>query len=166
MGLDMYLNVRKYVSQHDRKSETESSEFKTLIYMSGLEGLTKYSQFGGVEISYPVGYWRKANAIHGWFINNCAEGEDNCEPVGVSRSDLQLLLTACKEVMAETDPDEKKDKADDVGLTPTEGFFFGGYQMDEYYDADLNGTIEMLEHLLGLIPEDSLGFDFVYQASW
>jgi hypothetical protein len=166
MGLDMYLNVRKYVSSIDRKSETVSPEFKTLIDMSGLEGLTKYSQFGGISVSYPIGYWRKANAIHGWFVNNLADGLDECQEIYASRDHLKLLLIACKEVLAETDPDEKKDKADDVGLTPTEGFFFGGYELDEYYDADLKYTIEMLEHLLGLIPEDSLGFEFVYQASW
>jgi hypothetical protein len=168
MGLDMYLNARKYVSQvkYVDGDKIPVEDFSTLVDMSGLEGLTKYSLFGGVEISYPVAQWRKANAIHGWFVNNLADGLDECQPIEASRDHLKLLLTACKEVLAETDPEEKSDKADDVGLTPTEGFFFGGYQLDEYYDTDLKYTIEMLEHVMSLIGEDEYDWGFTYQASW
>ena len=169
MGLDMYLSTRKYVSQYNYnkgESRTEVPEFATLVNMSGLEGLTKYSQFAGIHVSYPVGYWRKANAIHGWFVNNLADGLDECQEIPCTYDHLKLLLTACKEVLAEKDPEEKSDKADDVGLTPTEGFFFGGYQLDEYYDADLKYTVEMIEHIFSLIPEDDYNWQFIYQASW
>jgi hypothetical protein len=168
MGLDMYLNARKYVSQvkYVDGDKIPVEDFSTLVDMSGVEGLTKYSLFGGVEISYPIAQWRKANAIHGWFVNNLADGLDECQPIEASRDHLKLLLTACKEVLAEKGLEEKKDKADDVGLTPTEGFFFGGYELDEYYDADLKYTVEMLEHILTLIPEDNYDWGFTYQASW
>jgi hypothetical protein len=166
MGLDMYLNVNKYVSSMDRKSHTVSSEFKTLVDMSGLDGITKYSEFGGVEISYPVAYWRKANAIHGWIVNTLAGGVDECQEIHVPRNALVDLLAACKVVMSVSVGESKQDLADEVGLMPTEGFFFGGYQLDEYYDEQLKYTIDMLEHVLGLIPEDSFYYDFTYQASW
>jgi hypothetical protein len=168
MGLDMYLNARKYVSQvkYVDGDKIPVEDFSTLVDMSGLEGLTKYSLFGGVEISYPVAQWRKANAIHGWFVNNLAGGVDECQPIEASRDHLKLLLTACKEVLAETDEDEKAAKADDVGLSPTSGFFFGTYELDEYYDADLKYTIEMLEHVMSLIGEDDYDWGFTYQASW
>jgi len=168
MGLDMYLNVRKYVSKYNYKDESRNlnENFQTLAEMSGLNDLTKYSLHGGVEISYPIAQWRKANAIHGWFVNNLAGGVDECQPIEVSRDHLKLLLSACKEVLAETDEDEKTAKADDVGLSPTSGFFFGTYEIDEYYDAELKYTIEMLEHVLSLIPEDSYDWGFTYQASW
>ena len=47
MGLDMYLSTRKYVSQYDYKDgEREINEnFSTLVNLSGVEGLTKYSEF-------------------------------------------------------------------------------------------------------------------------
>ena len=38
-----------------------------------------------------IAYWRKANAIHGWFIRNCADGVDECQPIAVSRNDLTAL---------------------------------------------------------------------------
>ena len=168
MGLDMYLSARKYVGRNDysdRQNVKVSSDFNIMVDLAP-EGLTKYSDFGGISVSYPVGYWRKANAIHGWFVNNLADGLDECQEIPCTYDHLKLLLTACKEVLAETDPEEKSDKADDVGLTPTEGFFFGGYELDEYYDADLKYTVEMIEHIFSLIPEDDYNWQFIYQASW
>ena len=168
MGLDMYLHVRKYVSKYKYNDgeRTDVPEFSTLADMSGIDNLSKYSGFAGIEVSYPVAQWRKANGVHNWFVNNLANGDDNCEPVFCSRSDLNLLLDACKKVLAETEPDEKTAIAEDVGLEPTPGFFFGSTEIDEWYDADLKYTVEMLEHLLSVIPEDSYDWSFVYQASW
>ena len=168
MGLDMYLNARKYVSQYNYKSEsrTEVPEFSTLVNMSGLEGLTKYSQFAGISVSYPIGYWRKANAIHGWFVNTLAGGVDECQEIHVPRVALVDLLAACKAVLSVSAGVSKQDVADEFGLNPTRGFFFGGYELDEYYDADLKYTIEMIENILTLIPADNYDWEFTYQASW
>ena len=30
------------------------------------------------ETHEEVGYWRKANAIHGWFVRNVQNGKDDC----------------------------------------------------------------------------------------
>ena len=38
-----------------------------------------------------IAYWRKANAIHGWFVRNCADGVDECQPIAVSREALNHL---------------------------------------------------------------------------
>jgi hypothetical protein len=56
--------------------------------------------------------------------------------------------------------------AADHGLEPIEGFFFGGKDIDEWYIESLKYTVEMIDNVLSSIPEDSYGFDFVYQASW
>lgn len=45
-----------------------------------------------------VGYWRKANQIHNWFVENVQNGVDDCERYEVSEDDLQKLLTICKKV--------------------------------------------------------------------
>jgi hypothetical protein len=161
MGLDMYLNARKYVSRYDYKGQdrTEVADFSTLADMSGVEGLTKYSDFGGIEVSYPVGYWRKANAIHGWFVNECAGGVDECQPIHVPREKLAELRDLCKSAVSQPA------MAGDI-LPPTPGFFFGGYEIDEWYMSDLQRTIEMLDHILSVVPDDSWDWSFVYQASW
>lgn len=161
MGLDMYLNARKYVSRYDYKGQdrVEIADFSTLASMSGVDGLTKYSDFGGIEVSYPIAYWRKANAIHGWFVNECAFGVDECQPIHVPREKLVELRDLCKSAVSQPA------MAGDI-LPPTPGFFFGTYEVDEWYMSDLQRTIEMLDHILSVIPNDSWDWSFVYQASW
>ena len=45
-------------------------------------------------------YWRKANAIHGWFVRNCQDGVDECEPADVTREQLEQLVADCRTVLA------------------------------------------------------------------
>lgn len=47
-----------------------------------------------------IGYWRKANAIHGWFVRNCAEGVDECQPIAVSREQLEALRRDVQDALA------------------------------------------------------------------
>ena len=166
MGLDMYLEVRKYVSQSDwvDGKRISTPEFSEVVSVAP-DGLTKYSDFGSATVSIPVGYWRKANAIHGWFVENVQNGVDDCRQAYVSREQLVELRDACKSVMSLT-VGVNRDKAAAVGLLPTEGFFFGSYEMDEYYYSDLKYTIEMIDHILSLIPEDSWDWSFYYHSSW
>jgi len=46
-----------------------------------------------------VGYWRKANAIHGWFVRELAGGIDECQPIHVSRENLITLRQLCLEAL-------------------------------------------------------------------
>ena len=92
MGLDMYLYARKYVSRFDYQNgeRLELPEFAALTDYAPAD-LTKYGDFSGIEIEYPVLYWRKANAIHGWFVENCGGGVDECQRIYVSREELITL---------------------------------------------------------------------------
>ena len=166
MGLDMYLEARKYVSQRGGivGHSTYSPEFHKAASVAP-DGLTKYSDFGSATVSLPVGYWRKANAIHGWFVENVQGGVDDCRQAYVDREQLVALRDACKSVMSLT-VGVNRDKAAAVGLLPTEGFFFGNTEMDEWYYQDLKYTIEMIDHVLSLIPEDSWDWSFYYHSSW
>src|ERR1017187_4553583 len=49
-----------------------------------------------------VAYWRKANAIHGWFVNNVQNGIDQCQESVVTREQLNELLSVCYEVIKST----------------------------------------------------------------
>jgi hypothetical protein len=167
MGLDMYLEARKYVNQTKRSNgeSTPDPDYATLVGLAP-QGLVDFTQIGCASVALPIGYWRKANAIHGWFVNTLAGGVDECQEIYVPRIALVDLLASCKVVLSETDPNEKQDLADEVGLMPTEGFFFGGYELDEYYDEHLKYTIETVENILNLIPEDNYSWTFSYHASW
>lgn len=161
MGLDMYLSARKYVGRNDysdRQNVKVSSDFNIMVDLAP-EGLTKYSDFGGISVSYPVGYWRKANAIHGWFVNELAGGVDECQDIYVPREKLVELRDLCKSAVSQPA------MAGEI-LPPVQGFFFGGYEIDEYYIQDLSDTVKMIDHILSIVPEDNWEWEFVYRASW
>jgi hypothetical protein len=46
-------------------------------------------------------YWRKANAIHGWFVRECASGVDECQPIFVPRHKLRELRNDCVQALAD-----------------------------------------------------------------
>jgi len=55
-------------------------------------------------------------------------------------------------------------------LPPTQGFFFGGYEVDDYYKQEVDRTIMVIEETLKEIEEaEKLGIyssDYYYEASW
>lgn len=107
-----------------------------------------------------VGYWRKANQIHNWFVENCGEGVDECQEIPVTRQDLETLLKICKEILK-----RKAWKSYAREHLPTqEGFFFGSTDYDDYYLEDIKSTVEIIEPLL---TEEEDGYtSYYYQASW
>ena len=58
-------------------------------------------------------YWRKANQIHNWFVNNIQEGKDDCGNYILKRKDVEKLLNVCKKVKEEFDKSTQK-----VGKVP------------------------------------------------
>ena len=102
-------------------------------------------------------YWRKANAIHKWFVDNCQDGRDECQETWVSREQMQQLIDLCKEVLAD------RNKADQL-LPTAQGFFFGGTTYDEWYERDLEYTVERFEKILA--DPAFAKSDFYYQSSW
>jgi hypothetical protein len=152
MGLDMYLSAKRYLYRDG--DETISDGINELLGIPS----DKSKRFCGAsfvakEISIEAMGWRKANAIHGWFVRRCQGGEDNCKEYYVSREQLEELVGLCHEAL---------DKPDHEVLEPTAGFFFGSYEKDEWYYQDLKNTIEGIERALEL-PKS---FEFYYQASW
>jgi len=160
MGLDMYLYARKHVSRFDYQNgeRIESPEFAALNETAP-KGLTKYGDFSGIHIDYPIMYWRKANAIHGWFVDECAGGVDDCQPIYVSRESLVTLRDLCSAVV------KQPAMAGDI-LPPTSGVFFGPCDIDEWYIQDMNYTVKALNHVLDTIPADDWNWSFIYHASW
>jgi len=164
MGLDMYLEARKYVSKVDWKASKEAGYPEQNILNAEYESLIKFlpkevDEFGetsGIKISATIGYWRKANSIHQWFIDNCAGGEDDCSPIHVYWGKLVELRAVVEEVLENPETASKH-------LPTASGFFFGSTEYDEYYISDLKRTILIIDKALSL-PEDE--YDIIYQASW
>ena len=114
-------------------------------------------------ITEQVAYWRKFNALHGWFINNCGGGVDECQDISVDEEKLKELLETLKEVSSNFT------KADEL-LPPTQGFFFGSDEVDEYYKEEVNSTIKIIEDLLEENEQSKeyglYSGEFEYRASW
>jgi len=158
MGLDMYLYASKYVSSSDMFEKDNPTRFAEIIKAVGADDFPKL-EFGSATVDIQVGYWRKANAIHDWFVQNCQGGEDKCQKAYVSRDSLIELRDACMKVLASKD---NQDVAEEF-LPTASGFFFGGTEYDEYYWQYVESTITLLNTLLVTVPED---WDFNYQSSW
>ena len=107
------------------------------------------------EVTIDAGYWRKANAVHDWFVREVQGGEDNCAPYYVSREQLVELKELCQKVLA------KKKLAPEL-LPTASGFFFGSQDYDQYYFEDLQLTIDIVDRCLTL-PSD---WEFEYRSSW
>lgn len=154
MGLDMYLSAKKYMSKYFDPADSE--KIKSINELFGVEG-EEDGDYGAQEVIFRVAYWRKANAIHQWFVDNCQDGVDECQESWVSREQLQELVDICKTILADMSKAQE--------LLPTQsGFFFGGTDYDEWYKQDLEHTAQRLEKILA--DPAFAKSDFYYQSSW
>lgn len=163
MGLDMYLYADNYVSRrtNERIGEYEyatNPAFQNVLSVLNATHLVDENDFVGMSVSIPVGYWRKANAIHNWIVENCADGVDECQRIYVSKDKATELVNTCKQVI--TDPSFAEEL-----LPPTSGFFFGSTDIDEYYINDLKHTISVFEKVLKASERGEVD-SVIYQASW
>lgn len=159
MGLDMYLEARKYISNYNFEIERkgENAEYHAVIEAIGASKMVT-PDVPSVEVKINVMYWRKANQIHNWFVQTLANGVDECQPIYLERENLVELLNLCKQVALQ--PANARE-----ALPTAAGFFFGSTEYDEWYMRDIKDTIEGLERVLKVIPEGER-WSFVYQASW
>ena len=85
-------------------------------------------------------YWRKANAIHQFFVD-IDDQYESCESIEVTKDILGDLLDRCTEVLA------NRDRASEL-LPTTSGFFFGSTEYDDWYFDRLKDTIEKITPIL------------------
>ena len=157
MGLDMYLSRKTYVQNWKHTKP----EYRINIELSGNTRGIDPDKISHIVES--VGYWRKANAIHGWIVNHCAGGEDRCQEIYMPKSKLEELYQTCCSVLGEESFESMTEAAFDE-LPPTEGFFFGSNEIGEWYKKDLKDTIKILGEVLA--ETDFTQSEIIYQASW
>ena len=155
MGLDMYLYRKSYVHSGDYYNSEQKEEIQ--MTRGGKEVDTSKIRF----IVEEVGYWRKANHIHKWFVENVQKEVDDCGEYKVEEDQLANLLETCKEIL------EDGNKAPEL-LPTTSGFFFGATDYDEYYFDDIQNTVDIIE---SLFETDLDGFSYLkgniyYSSSW
>lgn len=155
----MYLtrkhNVRNWSHREDKQyTVTAERNNKAIPFLGSIGTVT--------SINEEVMYWRKANAIHKWFVDNVQDGNDDCGVYEVELSQLQELRHLCIEVLHE------RTKADEL-LPCIGGFFYGGTEYDEYYFEDLENTAKVINKLvLEAIraKEQKHSMWYEYSSSW
>ena len=75
MGLDMYLNGKKWFSN------LENVEDGYVVKEHILE----------------LGYWRKYPDLHGYIVQTFANGVDECQPINLTEEQLEQLIDAIAE---------------------------------------------------------------------
>lgn len=178
----MYLTKRTYVKNWDWIKPED--KYHVTVLKGGSPAHIKQERVS--EIVEEVAYWRKANAIHQWFVEHVQDGNDDCKEYRASEAQLRELLSLCRQVLYASElvdgdvtngykfengkqiPIVQKgrvvrDPSKAQELLPTqEGFFFGGTDYDKSYLDDIKETKEILEKLLA---EEPYG-DYYYSSSW
>ena len=143
--------------------------FRELYY--SWDAKKRYPYMGIIE---QVGYWRKANHIHKWFVENVQDGIDDCEYHNeVTKETLEELRDVCKKVLNSCELidgkivssyryDENKNRipiwedgkfvkdstvAEEL-LPCQSGFFFGSTTYDEWYVRNIEDTLEFIGNVL------------------
>ena len=177
MGRDMYLSDRRNL---DGIPETIQRAMRKQAYTDRYPHLAEHFNKTGeldtiidhhVERSEPyeeeLMYWRKANAIHKFFVDNAAHGVDDCEPVQVTIDVLKDLVDRCETILqGEVDDNGALvDPKTAMELLPSQsGFFFGSTEYDDWYIEDLKETVKALKPI---VEHAELYTDpIIYEASW
>ena len=114
-------------------------------------------KYGWKSIFQDIAYWRKANQIHKWFVDNIQDGNDDCGNYIVTKEQLERLLSICMHIKANPDSAWKH-------LPTQSGFFFGGTEYDQWYWEDIDYTIKALETVLKETDFDN--WIVFYSSSW
>jgi len=185
MGLDMYLHKKTYVKNWDHM---KPEKLHDITVKKGGKVRKDIKKEKISEIVEEVAYWRKANAIHHWMVENVQGGNDDCGDYYVSRKDMKELLEIIEEVLTKTklvagkvtnghkftkeggmepileDGMTVVDSTVAEELLPSaSGFFFGSTHYDEYYIKDLEYTRDVLKEVL---KEEETDGDYYYSSSW
>ena len=151
MGLDMYLKAKKTIPR----------AAAIVLHKAAPDDFTEWNnpwlktKSQKVEAVTDAAYWRKANAVHGWFVKKIQDGVDDCGTYPVTAEQLEELRDACKAVLA-GEAEEEHD------LVPMSGFLFGPTDDKAWYTECLEHTAEQLDRVL----KDYDGWAFQYQSSW
>jgi hypothetical protein len=150
MGLDMYLEAKRYVAPCDPRTEPMRRAIGAAIgFMPPKEKPGQDASLLEVSgVTVRVGYWRKFDALHRWFVGKVQAGVDDCRPAFVSVNTLIEL-------------EGKLEQASDASVSASEHFTA---DVDETLeDGEVDYTLKVLHHAKQLQEQ---GWDIYYRASW
>ncbi len=138
MGLDMYLTGNALEARSEGKRP-------------------KRDGFDIIATRLDLGYWRKHRMLHGYIVQNFADGVDDCRRIELEEEDLSQIEIALLKW------------ADNYAALPkTEGFFFGDDEGDEYYRKRAKEDAGMFREARRWLQkkQDDVWKSVEYEASW
>ena len=137
MGLDMYVEGEKY-------------------FFGGWDKTNPRRKEDGYEVTehkLELAYWRKHPDLHGFIVQNFANGVDECQRIELWPEDIDKIIKALR----------------DNNLPVTSGFFFGNSEEFGDLEPDVREkdakTWEKIKEWL-LEKQEGVAKTVVYQASW
>lgn len=160
MGLDMYLTCDLFIGgNYEHKHVSGELSLSMLVGVNDKRPTDLVISAAEIDtVTLHVGYWRKANAVHGWFVEEIQEGKDECQRSEVTIDELASLRSLCLEALGEKDS---------TVLPGRSGFFFGSTDADEWYWDSLIHTVDVCDKALAMSKRlEAFYPTFHYQASW
>ena len=184
MGLDMFLTARRNFADFGSDENKKKNERIRSFFPNPTRSRT-------VTLEDEIGYWRKANMIHKWFVDEIQNGKDNCQKYWVDRRKLENdLLERCLRILRKSRmvPGNVQNcmraSAESGGkfvpvyqpgkiiedptvametLPIQKGFFFGSDHYDENYIYDIESTVVIINTSLSA---EYAKWDLYYHSSW
>lgn len=147
MGLDIYFykrNKNKYNEAKQKAEALSKHEIADLVRDNFLvdkeasdEELIKEYGESAIEIvanasHEEIAYFRKVN-----FLMDAFNYTGNCEYKDIEKSKIEQLISDCESELAGTE-----------SLNPTQGFFFGSTDKNEYFYSDVKDVKAKFEKIL------------------
>ena len=180
MGLDMYVNIRHKNTQSKLEAyeaweyKYSYEEFQLLTEEQKEEYRNSEPEYDNDMFGKELMYWRKANQIHNWFVQNCQNGVDDCGRYAITVADLMKLKELCEKILTMTNvkqelrptypngwSSEPVHEMQDVRFLTYEGmkfaeehlpscsgFFFGKTDYDDWYVLQVEDTVEQITDTL------------------
>ena len=176
MGLDMYVNIRhkntqgKLDAYEAWEQKYSYEEWQRLTEEQKEEYRNSEPEYDNEMYGKELMYWRKANQIHNWFVQNCQGGVDDCGRYAITVNDLMKLKELCEKILTMTENHKEmrytsydateKEEVDVRCLTSEgvefamehlpsrSGFFFGSTEYDDWYVLELKNTVEQINDTL------------------
>jgi hypothetical protein len=153
MGLDMFLYAKRHLNDWNEVDVAKADQIRELFpeLPVPVEDISR-----AMIVQTQIGYWRKANHIHKWMVDNVQDGKDDCKYYSFYSDQRSALRAVCEAVLA--------DHTKAPSMLPTQsGFFYGDSQYGEWYFHDVQKTIGILDRCDSL---DDESWEFEYTSSW
>lgn len=173
MGLDQYITIRH------KSTNNAYAKWEKYWKLKDSEriGIRQPKEPSGALI---IGYFRKHNNVHNWFVENVQKGVDDCGRYRISVDDLQNLKQICENIMSHVTKTKRPPKYstdihgeqyevwqyDEYTITDEgmeyvkehfpsrSGFFFGNTNYNDDYFWTVENTIEVIKRVIDITNEN------------